>query len=907
MKMISNISDYKTVLPYASELFGVYQPLLGWKSKRHIARFEKGFRSYRRELLSQMGNQFAGKAKLKINADGVVAAVDSLHIGEPKSAVKSFDSVVLNAIARKLPADPEDYKDTVWTDILDKKNLEEVLKTEVTSDSMKWYKSLEESAHITRAMGGREALARALQAKVNHESAIAGLLWLMVQNKLEGDLKDLFYTPNFDVKRFLDLLKYQDPFETFDPKKDLDRVGLSPIGIVHLFRQYFFEFDTFLGTPVGHVWLSPGATVELIEISTRKTITEKTIEIATESVAKTELTTTQQDEISDAVKEANRNDINFGANASAHESWTWGSADQSASFDFGTTQEKAREQTHKQMRQQSEKLSTEIRKNFKSTFKTVTEVTDTSSKRYVLGNETDKLINYELRRKMRQVGVQVQDIGSYLCWQTYVDEPGRQLGVAKLMHIAKSPEIDSIPHPEEIEAPKTVVKDYAIEIPFIQTSEDQGDLDESYQDGKETDTDFNEGDIETIQADFPQTVTCDQVGYRLSQVDFDTTGADVLLSERERSQAPDSTTATFTVHVDHINFKGQSPVRVVAKLYWTPEDKVVKDVETKNAQNLAQFTARLEQEYKKEFANAAKERIKFASKIEPKKYEDLREEERIVVYRVLIQDLLTHGIKIPDDRTRHLVSELVNSIFDVDKMLYFVAPEWWKPRVHHHQSFGTLKPTGEIAPDGTPEMKPSTDTNLSEEHVVGWGGIKEFRPDNYYITEDSFPAKLGSSLGWLLQLDGDNLRNAFLNAPWVKAVIPVRPGRERAALNWLKQVEGMNGISPTDLYAGKEPELVGKTMIEALEILADKVKEKHQKAIATRDFADPDNPGDPASVVSATPVDRVYEHGFYPLQGGFRAGMTEDFEIFDQWLEVLPTDQVVAVEVTYDPKTGRQI
>jgi hypothetical protein len=904
MKMINNFTDYKTVLPYASELFGVYQPLLGWKSKRHVDRFEKGFRSYRRELLSQMGNQFAGKAKVNINADGVVVGI-SLHTGEPKSAVKSFDSFVLNSIARRL--DQNGYKDTVWQDVLAKNHLEELLKTEVTQDLMRWYKSLEQSGHITRAMGGREALNQALQAKVNHESAIAGVLWVMAQNKLESDLKDLFYTPNFDIDKFLNLLKYQDPFETFDPKKDLDRVGLSPVGIVHLFREYFFEFDTFLGTPVGHVWMSPGAVVELIEISTRKTITEKTVEIATESVVKTELTTTQQDEISDAVKDANRNDISFGASADAHESWTWGSADQSASFDFGTTQEKAREQTHKQMRQQSDKLSTEIRKNFKSTFKTVTEATDSSSKRYVLENKTDKLINYELRRKMRQVGVQVQDIGSYLCWQTFVDEPGWQLGVAKLMHVAKSPEIDSIPHPEEIDAPSTLVKDYAIEIPFIQTSEDQGDLDESYQDGKETDTDFNEGAIETIEADFPQTVTCDQAGFRLTQVDFDTTGADVQLSPLDIVQASDSTTATFTVHVNHINFKGQSPVRIVAKLYWTPEDKLVKDVEAKNAQNLALFTARLEQEYKKEFANAAKERIKFASKIEPKKYEDLREEERIVVYRVLIQDLLTHGIKIPDDRTRHVVSELLNSIFDVDKMLYFVSPEWWKPRIHHHQSFGTLKPTGEFAPDGTPKMKPSTETVLAEENVVGWGGVKEFRPDNYYITEESLPAKLGSSLGWLLQLDGDNLRNAFLNAPWVKAVIPIRPGKERAALNWLKQVEGMNGIGSADLYTGKEPDLVGKTMIEALEILADRVKEKHEKAITTQDFADPDNPGDPESVVSATPVDRVYEHGFYPLQGGFRADVTGDFEIFDQWLEVLPTDQVVAVEVTYDPKTGRQI
>jgi hypothetical protein len=59
--------------------------------------------------------------------------------------------------------------------------------------------------------------------------------------------------------------------------------------------------------------------------------------------------------------------------------------------------------------------------------------------------------------------------------------------------------------------------------------------------------------------------------------------------------------------------------------------------------------------------------------------------------------------------------------------------------------------------------------------------------------------------------------------------------------------------------------------------------------------------------VSATPVEKVYEHGFYPLQGGFRAITSDWFEVCDQWIEVLPTDQVVPVEVKYNAKTGRQI
>ena len=57
----------------------------------------------------------------------------------------------------------------------------------------------------------------------------------------------------------------------------------------------------------------------------------------------------------------------------------------------------------------------------------------------------------------------------------------------------------------------------------------------------------------------------------------------------------------------------------------------------------------------------------------------------------------------------------------------------------------------------------------------------------------------------------------------------------------------------------------------------------------------------------STPIEKVYEHGFYPLVGGFKASVEDYFETISQWIEVLPTDQVVPVEVKYDPKTGRQI
>jgi len=907
MKKLTNLKQFKNILPYSSEIFGVYQPLLGWKSKRIEVRIRNGFNADKTARSWAFYDKLRGKYEGKYKADIYhVEEIESINIGIPKRTIKRFDTAILNEITETLPPEEEITND-IWQEIISQEFLTRRLSSTVVEKVRQWALKMREELNHSGLENKQEILAKTLQDRLNRESVTAAILLDLVRNGQYSQLQKIFYDKKTqdEISLLLEMEEYKDPFDFMDPKKDLDRVGLSPIGIVHLFRQYFFEFDSFLGVPVGHIWASPGSIVELIEVSTRKILTEKTIETGFESIVKSESNLSIEDEISDAVKEDNKNDMKFGANVSASESWVWGSANQSASFDMNTTQQTAREQTHKHMRKQSQKLSTEIRKNYKSTFKTVTEYTDTSSKRYVLKNETKALINYELRRKMRQVGVQVQDIGTYLCWQTYVDEPGKDLGVAELMHISKSPDMDKITHPEEIVPQKPFVEKINIGIPYIG---DSSEKDEGFKNGNEVDVGWLE-ETDSIKYIFPQPpVVCKKANYYLSDVKLNTQGISAELTVTDFAVNKDSNEGKFTVRLDYVNFRGQDNINIQADLYWKPNQDL-DEIKRKNKDRLDLYTEELESAYRKEYVDAAKDRIKAASNIQTKKYEDLREEERIVVYRRLIQDLLTPKGKIsqPDSRTQHVVSELINSIFDVDKMLYFVAPEWWRPRKHYSQSFGTLKPTGKVGSDGKPEMEPSYSNTITDENLVGWGGISGMRKDNYYITEDSSPAKIGSSLGWLLQLDGDNLRNAFLNAPWVKSVIPIRPGKEKAALNWLKQIEGINGITDNDMYTGKEPDLQGKSMLEVLEILSEKVRKKHLDATKTSDIPNPDEPNNIENTVTATPVDKVYEHGFYPLKGGFKAKPSGNFEIFDQWVEVLPTDQVVAVEVKYDPKTGRQV
>ena len=368
-------------------------------------------------------------------------------------------------------------------------------------------------------------------------------------------LRDLFYVSKDSSERaaaMSKLLAEDDPttaffdLESLDPTdiEQLKGVALSPISVVHLFRQYFFELYTFLGTSERHVWLSPGSSVELVEVHTRKTTIEKTVESTLDILSKSESATTSQDELSEAVSDENSRDIKAGASVTA----SYASVQATASLDYASSQKLARETTHKRSREQTEKLSSEIRKNFKTTFKSTTEVTDTSSTRHLLANTSDELINYEMRRKMRQVGVQLQDIGSYLCWQTYVDDPGESLGLAKLIHIAKPAELDGIPHPEELPSLQPFQEEKLVTIPFISIDDTDADNEgEVYVNGVESDNSEFLGSEERIQHRFDQEFVCPRVDYQLADVSFDAQGKPVSVS---RATAIDNSAlpkASFTL------------------------------------------------------------------------------------------------------------------------------------------------------------------------------------------------------------------------------------------------------------------------------------------------------------------------------------------------------------------------
>ena len=958
-----DLNKFKNVLPYSSELFGVYQPLLGWKSKRIIERFNPGFKDSQLKIVDVLLSKMYPDTDVKVTDftdNDIFFDILKFNIGTLKAPnttnIPGPNRFFITDLIQKRINEEKFSKD-------DKNIWKKLVSQEAMKDLLPEVKELLQKEHlsfINRSIPDTQInnfnlpdiqaqVKEILLRRIEIESSMAGTLnELLKQGKLDI-LINIFFPEEkiIDINLLDEMNRFLDPMENFDPKTEIGRVSLSPIGIVHLFRQYFFEFDTFLGQPVEHIWLSPGASLELIEIHTRKQFIESTIESSNETIVKSENSTTTQDDISDAIKNENQNNSKFGMSASAGGSIqggvpnvysATGHIDTTTSYGLENNEKTAKEHTDKHMKQQSQKLSSEIKKNFKTTFKTTTEIQDTSSKRYVLQNPTDELINYELRRKMRQVGVQVQDIGTSLCWQTYVDIPGHDLGLAKLVHIAEPPNLSGLPHPEQGAIPQPIAKDYTMKLPLKDGWSDDRDTQlyvehppepggSQYNDkGGAILTNF---DGDWIHMNYEDNKVEEIPGFTLTQVVFENC-VDGKLVEPVFYEYKKS---SFNIHLRKVKFDGYE-LTMKLKLIYSPEQAVLDAADAKYKADMAKYDTEKARLAKEAFVKEARDRIKVASNIKPRKFEELREEERTIIYRYLIGDLLKFGIDMSNPKTRHILAELINSMFDVDKMLYFTAPEWWMPR-SHTQTFQDVGKTFVSPSSGIGRVKEVA--TFTSQDIVSWGGAAENYRPNYFITEDSTPAKLGSSLGWLLQLDGDNIRNAFLNAPWVKVVIPIKPGKELAALNWLMKanVEGADGIQ-AKYQEGSKKELDEIILfLEKYPFDPSDPRQKRYKNFSSKINSDPgnffvtiedalislsleiktkyENANKPVTetidgvIKRYLPTDKVYEHGFDPLQGGFQAETKDQFALFDQWIEVLPTDQVVAVEVKYDPKTGRQI
>jgi hypothetical protein len=899
--MVVDLMKFQGTLPYASELFGVYQPLIGWRSDKSKSLAASESSKNIQNLLAAMAHDSRvrkeiGKTHAPVGPDDLLPPAMPNWLNKALAVQIQSAATKFQVEHRRLP-NADEWKSllgavplarTVATltsallpdgRLVDDTDMRIVDRDTLSAKEIQTLRAVNipESHYAMARTTAQKSNKTAIGAGVN-AAMQAGTLAYLAQKNPRTVSAVLVQKASWEA--FLNLI---DPLATFNP--DTQDAVLSPVGTMQIFRQYFFEFDSFLGPPVGHVWISPGSSLELFEVHTRKTIEQREVETRAQSISKSEKAELSEDELANKVNTDNSTNISFGITASAGVNFGIVQANASASFGYNSTQKTSQEQAHKHSRKQSEKFSNELRRDFKTTFRTTVEQQDTSSKRYVLQNGTAEIMNIELRRKMRQVGVQVQHIGTQLCWQLYVDDPGARLAIPELVHIAKQGDLNGdLQPPEAPPAMDPIEKDFDALFPYLG---DPDEMDEVYDNGKEESsavlvpTPFgilyttDGGATIKSQIDFPVTAP---PGYYLDHVnlrDVQGTGSDgkipsPVFADCTAHHANGFKSQWVRITLTQVNFQDNPALRFLLSLTFQPTQATTDAAQAAFNQKMAEYKQATQRAQHEEYVRAVRERIKLAGDVTQRSSDDLRAEERSSIFQSLIRKLLLGA----GDETPHVTVELMRAIFDIDKMLYFVAESWWTPVLRKY-------------PHIQLHSKGSSGERLTRDDVFGWGGFQSAGHNKYHITEESNPAPLGASLGWLLQLDGDKHRNAFLNSPFVKAVIPIRIGHEKAALEWLERgVEGSDGLDVP--YRGTEPEYKGKTMRQVLLDLAGKIGQ------------------DNADMAKLLQTETVYENGFDPLQGGFNA-TPAPFAVFDQWVEVLPTEQVVAVNVAYDSKTGKML
>ncbi len=866
----------KGTFPYASEPFGVYQPLIGWRSRINGERLSDGVALRFNKAVSLAAEVFgtseSGPIILHDQAVGP-RRTDRTHTQVGRALISRIGDE--DAVGEMLRSGEDSPLAEITTEVV------AALRSATTAVASGSFTGTSDGVVGSSGGGTGEVSAAAGHPSATDaavEATTAALLKTL-EHRAPG-AADLLFAPAMAPWQ-----RAMAAIEWFAQQNPSQALFLSPIGLLHRFREYFFEMDTFVGPPVGHVWLSPGGTVELVEVNTRRTLVERSVEQSTSVITRSESEAKEQDELSNAVKIENANDMKLGVSTAA--SGGLGSVFQasgSASFNLDNSRKQAQEDTHKHMREQSSKLSSEVRQDYKTTFRTVTETTDTSSRRYVLQNTTKKLVSYELSRKMRRVTVQVQDLGQQLCWQMFVDKPGDPLRLGEFVH-ETADALDPVKPPDQIPRPGNQEKVFQFSIPFIlyQGADDEAEntytLSSDHGDHGIFVPDVGTDDIIQFKFDFqlPPAPT-GTVLASITRVDF--RGAQVKFETENPNLQPNPNPAknSFSIRLTHANFGGKHQIPFEVTVVYAPTPEAVKAVDDANAAAKTVYDAEVDARKEAAFYTTLRKRLKLAGQVRTRNPEDLREEERSIIFRAVISRLYGKD-STWNDEDYHVASELIRYFFDVDAMLYFVAPDWWRPRFQRLPSMNNQSP-----------LVPSTIVDLGP-------SIGRYRPhqQHYLITEETVPAPMGASLGWLIQLDGDANRNAFLNSPWVKAVLPIRPGRERDAITWLRRPEVAGGdglMEPYPFDSSSDPEeYKDKTIEQVLLLIADKIAAQHQESLQPVPISDDVGPNQKV----ALPTETVFAAGFDPLGAGIKFG-EKPFQVFSQWTEILPTDQVVAME-----------
>ena len=107
--MIKNVDleKFRGQYPYGSELFGIYQTLLGWRGARARSWFMNGYARDRKALRDSISNKMLAVTDARPNQDGVLERVGRIDIGHANDQPR-FGSLLMKILAAELAGGDHD-------------------------------------------------------------------------------------------------------------------------------------------------------------------------------------------------------------------------------------------------------------------------------------------------------------------------------------------------------------------------------------------------------------------------------------------------------------------------------------------------------------------------------------------------------------------------------------------------------------------------------------------------------------------------------------------------------------------------------------------------------------------------------------------------------------------------------
>jgi hypothetical protein len=510
--------------------------------------------------------------------------------------------------------------------------------------------------------------------------------------------------------------------------------ALSPIGIAHFYRQLFFNTSEGFGPIEQCFTVAPAETLEVIYENVRKQSFEEIVEVGEETVSETAIEQKNLDEVSDKAASMLQNDASVAISANFGVQTPVYQLGGSASASFSTSSQRSRERTTKSLKEVTTRASERIQKSFTIKTRSFEETTTTNTTRRVIANPGEDPVNYGLRRVLRKVHVKMQDLGPRLVWQLYISNPGEGLARSRFVHFREAGDI-AVP-----EIPPGVP-------PIPEGGIDSGTTSSSLAWSSSRSTYYVRLVITAPAGRLITAVSIDSI------TDLEGGGKNDLApspkNDVQWGDGWDEATNTYTMNVAILPGDAAS-VSVSYTYAWDPSQDVMDAWETKRQEA---YNA-LKEEMLTEQFERQKTLLTEQSKIRPRAAKALREEERYEVMNRMISHLFAQPSN--PSQPSPLELETFHKYFDIHGIFTYMHPSWWKPRF-------SVAVTG-------------------------------YAREAYPITAESEPAPIGASLGWLMQLDGDDRRNEFLNSPWIRVCIPMKPATERQAIRWLATyIEGERG------------------------------------------------------------------------------------------------------------------